>query len=181
MAYEQPEAFGRLVDRIVDISGAYLVAQLRAGANVVQIFDTWAGVLGEAGFRRWSIGPTARIVAAVRKAVPQAKVIGFPRGAGAYLGDYIHETGIDAIGLDWTVPLAQARALQQIVPVQGNLDPYALLAGGHALDHGVDAILEALGGGPLIFNLGHGVLPETPVAHVEQMVARVRGGRKVLA
>ena len=178
LAYADRAAFGMLIDRLVEVSSAYLAAQLRAGADVVQIFDTWAGVLGEAAFWRWSIEPTARIVSAVRKAVPGAKVIGFPKGAGPHLRDYVRETGVDAIGLDWTLPLSNARSLQELVPVQGNLDPFALLAGGSALDDGVDAILEALGEGPLIFNLGHGVLPETPVGHVERMIGRVRTGRR---
>jgi uroporphyrinogen decarboxylase len=177
MAYREPEGFAALIDRLVEISSAYLAAQLRAGADVVQIFDSWAGVLGEKGFRTWSIEPTARIVGEVRRLVPGAKVIGFPRGAGVYLRDYVRETGVDAVGLDWTIPLSMARELQQTIPVQGNLDPALLLAGGDALDDGVDAILAALGRGPFIFNLGHGVLPNTPIAHVERMVARVRAYR----
>jgi uroporphyrinogen decarboxylase len=179
MAYRTPEVFAALIDRLVDASSAYLAAQLRAGADVVQIFDTWAGVLGEAEFCKWSIAPTARIVSAVRRMVPGARVIGFPRGSGPYLRDYVRETDVDAVGLDWTVPLSMARALQEIVPVQGNLDPAALLAGGRALDEGIDAILAVLGDGPLIFNLGHGVLPDTPIAHVEQMIARVRAYRSI--
>jgi uroporphyrinogen decarboxylase len=163
-----------LIDRLVETSSAYLVAQLRAGADVVQIFDTWAGVLSEAEFRKWSIAPTARIVASVRKEVPHARVIGFPRGAGLRLRDYVRETGVDAVGLDWMVPMALARDLQQTVPVQGNLDPVVLLAGGSALDPAIDAILASLSHGPLIFNLGHGVLPDTPIAHVDRMIARVR-------
>jgi uroporphyrinogen decarboxylase len=179
MAYRTPEVLAALIDRLVDASSAYLAAQLRAGADVVQIFDTWAGVLGEAEFRKWSIAPTARIVSAVRRMVPGARVIGFPRGSGPYLRDYVRETDVDAVGLDWTVPLSMARALQEIVPVQGNLDPAALLAGGRALDEGIDAILAVLGDGPLIFNLGHGVLPDTPIAHVERMIARVRAYRGI--
>jgi uroporphyrinogen decarboxylase len=177
MAYARPDVFARLIDCLVEASGAYLVAQLRAGADVVQIFDTWAGVLGEEEFLRWCIEPTARIVEAVRRAIPAARIIGFPRGGGALLEQYVSATGVDAVGLDWTIPLARAAGIQRRVPVQGNLDPYVLLAGGRALDEGVDRILAALGRGPLIFNLGHGILPETPVAHVEQMLARVRGER----
>jgi uroporphyrinogen decarboxylase len=109
--------------------------------------------------------------------VPGAKVIGFPRGAGVHLRDYVSETGVDAVGLDWTIPLSQARDLLGPVPMQGNLDPAALLTGGRALDDGVDAILAMLSGGPLIFNLGHGILPDTPIAHVERMIARVRAYR----
>jgi uroporphyrinogen decarboxylase len=174
MASREPAVFGALIDRLVDVSSAYLAAQLKAGADVVQIFDTWAGVLGEDAFRTWSIEPTARIVTEVRRLVPGARVIGFPRGAGSYLHDYARGTGIDAVGLDWMVPLSLARGLQKFVTVQGNLDPAALLAGGRALDEGVDAILAALGPAQFIFNLGHGVLPDTPIAHVERMIARVR-------
>jgi len=174
MAYREPDAFRELIDRLIDTSGAYLAAQLKAGADVVQIFDTWAGVLAPEEFRTWCVEPTARIVSAVRAAVPSAKIIGFPRGAGASLRDYIEATRVDAIGLDWTVPLSLAGELQKVRPVQGNLDPAALLAGGKTLDAAVDRILAALGRGPLVFNLGHGVLPETPVAHVERTVARVR-------
>jgi len=132
-------------------------------------------VLNESEFRRWCIRPTARIVAAVRGAVPGARIIGFPRGAGAFLDEYA-STGVDAVGLDWTVPLSVGETIQKRIPVQGNLDPYALLAGGGVLDEGVDRIIAALGGGPLIFNLGHGILPETPIAHVERLIARVRRG-----
>jgi uroporphyrinogen decarboxylase len=177
MAYREPEVFGVLIDRLVEISSAYLAAQLHAGADIVQIFDTWAGVLGAEEFRTWSIEPTARIVAEVRRLVPGAKVIGFPRGAGVHLRDYVSETGVDVVGLDWTIPLSQARDLLGPVPMQGNLDPAALLTGGRALDDGVDAILAMLSGGPLIFNLGHGILPDTPIAHVERMIARVRAYR----
>jgi uroporphyrinogen decarboxylase len=174
MAYREPDVFAVLIDRLVETSSAYLVAQLRAGADVVQIFDTWAGVLSEAEFRKWSVAPTARIVASVRKEVPHARVIGFPRGAGPRLRDYVRETGVDAVGLDWTVPMALAKELQRAVPVQGNLDPVVLLAGGSALDAAIDAILASLSDGPHIFNLGHGVLPDTPIAHVDRMIARVR-------
>ncbi len=121
MAYAEPDLFARLIDRLVDASSAYLIAQLRAGADVVQIFDTWAGVLAEAEFRRWCIEPTARIVAAIRESVAGARIIGFPRGAGAFLEDYVSVTGVDAVGLDWTVPLARAADLQRRIPVQGNL------------------------------------------------------------
>jgi uroporphyrinogen decarboxylase len=174
MAYREPAVFAALIDRLVEASSAYLTAQLQAGADIVQIFDTWAGVLGDTEFRKWSIAPTARIVATLRKQIPGALVIGFPRGAGPHLRDYVRETGVNAVGLDWMVPLSLARELQQIVPVQGNLDPAALLAGGLALDAAVDAILTTLGDGPFVFNLGHGVLPDTPIAHVEQMIGRVR-------
>jgi len=124
---------------------------------------------------RWCIGPTQRIIAKVRSHVPGAKVIGFPRGIGAGLLRYVEDVPIDAVGLDWTADLAFVRdQIQWRVPVQGNLDPLALLAGGAALDRGVDTILEAFSERPFIFNLGYGILPQTPIAHVEQMVERVR-------
>ncbi len=176
MAYSDPETFQKLVDILVDASADYLVRQVKAGADAVQIFDTWAGILDEDGFRRWAIEPTRRIVEKVRSEIPGTRIIGFPRGAGARAVSYIEGTGIDAVGIDWMMPLEFARdALQPRATVQGNLDPIALLAGGRAIDAGVDRILDALSGGPFIFNLGHGILPETPVENVERMLMRVRG------
>ena len=174
-AYGDPEAFAGLIDKLVDASAAYLVRQLQAGVDAVQIFDTWAGVLPAEEFARWCIGPAQRIVAKVRSQVPDAKVIGFPRGAGAGLLRYVEDVPVDAVGLDWMADSAFVRdQIQWRVPVQGNLDPLALLAGGSALDRGVDNILAAFSERPFIFNLGHGILPQTPIAHVEQMIARVR-------
>ena len=174
-AYGDPEAFAGLIDKLVDASAAYLVRQLQAGVDAVQIFDTWAGVLPAEEFARWCIGPAQRIVAKVRSHVPDAKVIGFPRGAGAGLLRYVEDVPVDAVGLDWMADPAFVRdQIQWRVPVQGNLDPLALLAGGSALDRGVDNILAAFSERPFIFNLGHGILPQTPIAHVEQMIARVR-------
>ena len=175
-AYEFPDAFARLIDILVEASVSYLTRQFGAGVDAVQIFDSWAGVLPADEFRKWCIEPCARIVQAVRSEIPEARIIGFPRGAGTELGRYLDGVAVDAIGIDWTVELAFARdQLQGRRPVQGNLDPLALLAGGAALDRSTDAILEALSSGPFIFNLGHGVLPETPIAHVERLIARVRG------
>lgn len=175
-AYRHPEAFARLIDILVETSTNYLVRQLRAGVDAVQIFDTWAGILPPDEFQRWCIAPTKRIIADVRCAVPDAKIIGFPRGAGSNLKRYVEDIEIDAVGLDWMVDLNFARdAIQRRRPVQGNLDPLALRAGGAALDRSIGAILESLAGGPFIFNLGHGILPDTPVAHVERMLKRVRG------
>jgi uroporphyrinogen decarboxylase len=175
-AYRDAAAFDVLMDVLVEASASYLVRQLQAGADAVQIFDTWAGVLPPEQFARWCIAPTKRIVAMVRLQVPGAKIIGFPRGAGSQLPRYVAETGVDAAGLDWMIDRAFARErVQSQVPVQGNLDPLVLLAGGVALDRAVDAIMETFVGGPFIFNLGHGILPETPIAHVEQMIKRVRG------
>jgi len=174
-AYRHPEAFGHLIDVLVEASAGYLIKQFKAGVDAVQIFDTWAGILPPDEFERWCIGPTQRIVASVRRAVPDAKIIGFPRGAGSNLKRYVDQVPVDAVGLDWMVDLTFAReTIQPRRPVQGNLDPLALRAGGAALDRSTDAILAALGGAPFIFNLGHGILPDTPVAHVEQMLKRVR-------
>ncbi len=142
---------------------------------MVQIFDTWAGVLPPEQFDRWCIQPTQKIVDGVRAQVPGAKIIGFPRGAGAMALPYAELTGVDGLGLDWMFPRSLARdILQPRIAVQGNVDPLALLAGGVALDRSIDAVLAAFAGAPFIFNLGHGILPETPIAHVEQMIARVR-------
>jgi len=175
-AYRYPEAFAELVELLVQASAEYLVRQFDAGVDAVQIFDTWAGILPAGEFRRWCIEPVARIVAAVRERVPRARVIGFPRGAGTELSDYLASVPVDAVSLDWMIELAFARDhIQSQRPVQGNLDPLALLVGGEALDRAVDAILEAFGHAPFIFNLGHGVLPDTPIEHVGQLIARVRG------
>jgi len=175
-AYRQPEVFAQLIDILTRASVSYLVRQFQAGVDVVQIFDTWAGVLPPEEFDRWCIQPAQRIVTEVRRQIPGAKIIGFPRGAGTALTRYVEQVPLNAVGLDWTIDRTFARErIQSRVAVQGNLDPLALLAGGPALDRAVDAILEAFGGGPFIFNLGHGILPETPIAHVEQMVKRVRG------
>ena len=176
-AYREPDTFAAVMDVLVAASAAYLIRQLQAGVDAVQIFDTWAGVLPPEEFRRWSIEPTRRIIAKIRRQIPGAKVIGFPRGVGANLKRYVEEVPIDAVGLDWMTDRDFARREIQVrMPVQGNLDPLALLAGGAALDRSVDAVLKAFDAGPFIFNLGHGILPETPIAHVEQMIARVRGG-----
>jgi uroporphyrinogen decarboxylase len=176
-AYRHPDAFARLSDALVEASASYLIRQFAAGVDAVQIFDTWAGVLPAGEFERWCIRPVTRIVEKVRSALPDAKIIGFPRGAGTELGRYLDAVAVDAIGLDWTVELDFARTkIQPRRPVQGNLDPLALLAGGAALDRSIDAILAAFADGPFIFNLGHGVLPDTPIGHVERLIARVRGG-----
>jgi len=178
LAYRHPEAFARLIDVLVDASIGYLTQQLAAGANALQVFDTWAGVLPPREFERWSVEPTRRIVEGVRKAVPDAKIIGFPRGAGALLPSYAARTGVDAVSIDWTAePSSIRERVQNRVAVQGNLDPLALIAGGDALDRAVDDVLANYADGRLIFNLGHGITPQTPIAHVEQMVRRVRAHR----
>jgi len=175
MAYRHPEAFSKIIDTLVDNSIEYLLGQLKAGADALQIFDTWAGVLPPREFLRWSVEPTARIVAGVRKQKPDAKIIGFPRGAGPLLPSYVGATHVDAVSIDWTADPAFIRErVQKHVAVQGNLDPLVLIAGGAALDRAVDDVLSNYGKGRLIFNLGHGIQPETPIAHVERMIARVR-------
>ncbi|MEF2071302.1 uroporphyrinogen decarboxylase [Consotaella aegiceratis] len=173
--YRHPEAMERLLALLADMTADYLVRQLQAGADCVQIFDSWAGALDDAAFAAWVIAPTRRIVDKIRSVVPNARIIGFAKGAAGMLSRYRRETGVDAIGLDWTVPLPLAAELQSGGPVQGNLDPLRLIAGGRALEDGVDRILERLGSGPLIFNLGHGITPEAPIAHVEALLRRVRG------
>lgn len=175
MAATEPEVFQDLIDTLVEASVISLLGQIEAGADVVQIFDSWAGILNEHDFDRWSIAPTVEIVRQVRAAAPDVRIIGFPKGAGFRIERYVAATGIDAVGIDWTVPFDVAAKLQSRVTVQGNLDPLVLVAGGAALDRAIDAILEALGGGRFIFNLGHGIVPQTPIAHVEHLIARVRG------
>jgi uroporphyrinogen decarboxylase len=174
-SYRHPEAFGVLIDTLVSMSADYLIRQIEAGADAVQIFDSWSGVLDEASFVRWCIEPMRRIIERVKAVHPHVPVIAFPKGAGSLYDRFSLESGADAIGLDWSVPWTQARHIQKSGKcVQGNLDPMRLVAGGAALDDGIDAVLAALGGGPFVFNLGHGVTPDTPVEHVERMVARVR-------
>ena len=178
MAYKHPDAFAKIIDTIVENSITYLLGQLAAGADVLQIFDTWAGVLPPREFQRWSVEPTKRIVDGVRAKVRGAKIIGFPRGAGALLPGYVEVTGVDAVSIDWaTEPSLIREKVQSRVAVQGNLDPLALIAGGDALDRSVDDVLANYAQGRLIFNLGHGIQPETPISHVEQMVKRVRAYR----
>ena len=177
-ALADPSSIDRLVDVLVEASIDYLCAQLRAGADAVQIFDTWAGALDDAGFRRFVIEPTKRIVAGVRARVPDARVIGFPKGAGGHLPAYVRETGVNAVGIDWQASLDFVRdAVQPLIAVQGNLDPLHLVVGGTALDAAVDRVLDRLGEGRLIFNLGHGITPDGSIDNVGRMLARVRGGR----
>jgi uroporphyrinogen decarboxylase len=174
-AYRDPGGFGELIERLVGASIAYLVRQFEAGVDAVQIFDTWAGVLPPDQFTRWCIEPAQRIVAGVRARVPGARIIGFPRGAGASLTSYVAQVAVDAIGLDWMIARSFADSVVPMrMALQGNLDPLALVAGGDALDRAVDDVLAAFSHRPFIFNLGHGIVPQTPIAHVEQMLARVR-------
>jgi uroporphyrinogen decarboxylase len=176
LAYRDPQVFQHLTDVLVQASARYLVGQFRAGVDAVQIFDTWAGVLPPAEFARWCVEPTRRVVEAVRREVPGAKIIGFPRDAGTKLAAYVNGVALDGVGLDWMVDAGFVRATVPAgMAVQGNLDPLVLIAGGAALDRAVDRVLADFDGLLLIFNLGHGITPETPVAHVERMLARVRG------
>lgn len=170
-----PVGIDRLVDILVKASVAYLAAQLRAGADAVQIFDTWAGGLDDAGFCRLVIEPTRRIVEGVRAQVPGARIIGFPKGAGGHLPSFVRQTGVDAIGVDWQASLDFVRnEVQPLTAVQGNLDPLHLVTGGSALDAAVNRILDRLGKGRLIFNLGHGITPDGLIDNVGRMLARVR-------
>lgn len=177
-AYRHPEAMARLLSILADYCGDYLIRQIEAGADVVQIFDSWSGVLDEPSFARYCVGPVRAIVDKVRTVYPDVPIIGFPRGAGTLYDSYRQATGVTALGCDWTMPMSQAQRLQRDGAIQGNLDPLRLVAGGKALADGVDAILESLGSGPLIFNLGHGITPETPIAHVEAMIARIRSASR---
>ncbi|HDZ74163.1 MAG TPA: uroporphyrinogen decarboxylase [Aurantimonas coralicida] len=173
-AYRNPAEMETLLYLLAEMSADYLIRQLQAGADCVQIFDSWAGVLDEASFEAYAVRPVARIVEKVRAAVPGAKIIGFAKGAGSLLNTYREKTGVDAVGLDWSVPVSQAKELQKAGAIQGNLDPLRLIAGGKALEDGVDRILDNLGDGPLIFNLGHGITPEAPITHVEALLDRIR-------
>jgi uroporphyrinogen decarboxylase len=175
LAYADPGAFAAIVEAIESVTVDYLSGQIRAGAEAVQLFDSWAGSLAPAQFDSWVIAPTARIVAALKARHPGTPIIGFPKGAGAKLAAYARETGVDALGLDETVdPDWAARELPERLALQGNLDPLALLAGGAALESAVGRILSRFEGRPHVFNLGHGIIKETPIGHVEQLLALVR-------
>jgi uroporphyrinogen decarboxylase len=176
LAYVDPGAFGAIVERIEEVTFDYLSGQIEAGVEVVQLFDSWAGSLAPAEFERWVIAPTARLVERLKQRHPDVPIIGFPKGAGGKLVAYAAETGVEAIGVDETVdPAWAAKELPSRVVVQGNLDPLALVAGGDALKRSVTRILDALAGRPHIFNLGHGILPDTPIAHVEELLGQVKG------
>jgi uroporphyrinogen decarboxylase len=175
-AYRHAEAFDQLLALLSDWSADYLVQQIDAGADAVQIFDSWSGVLDEAMFTRACVNPVKRMVDRVRAVHPSARIVGFPKGAGALMRGYRAATGVTALGLDWAMPDWFAQELQSSGPVQGNLDPLRVVAGGTALDEGVASVLRTLGKGPLIFNLGHGITPEAPLSHVERLVELVRKG-----
>lgn len=175
-AAERPGEFSRLIDILCEATSRYLIAQVEHGAEALQLFDSWAGLLPESQFRKWVIGPNRRIVEAVRAAHPDVPIIGFPRNAGVLYRDFVEQTGVQGVGIDASVPLAWAAAeLQPLCAVQGNLDNCLLLSGGQALDNEVRNILAGLGRGPFVFNLGHGVLPQTPPERVGRVVDLVRG------
>jgi len=176
LAYRDPSLFQAMIDMIVETSTTYLLGQVAAGCRALQIFDSWSGSVPEDAFSRWCIAPTKEIVARVKRQEPEIPIIGFPRGAGPSAVRYARETGVDGVGCDTSLPLAWiGEALQSLVPVQGNLDPVLLATGGPELDVRVGQILAELGQGPFIFNLGHGILPDTPIAHVERLVRLVKG------
>jgi len=172
----EPVGFGALIRLVTEATIEYLVKQVEAGAEALQLFDSWAGVLSEDEFGRWAIEPMRQIVDAVKARCPGVPIIGFPRGAGVMYARYVEEAGIDAVSLDSSVPLRwAAETLQPRVTVQGNLDPLLLLSGGEPMKRGARRILEELGGGPMVFNLGHGVIKETPPEHVAELLEIVRG------
>lgn len=175
-AYRDPAGFAQLIDILTEASIAYLIGQIKAGADVIQIFDSWAGSLAENQFQQWVVLPTARIVNALKSAYPNVPVIGFPRGAASQLAHFVEGTNVDGVSCDTSCPLGVMQAVSARSTVaQGNLDPLLLVAGGSALDRRVDEILNAMAGRPFVFNLGHGIVPETPPEHVAQLVDRVRG------
>lgn len=178
LAYRDPQAFQAIIDGIVGVTVEYLAGQIAAGAEAVQLFDSWAGSLAPAEFERWVIAPNAAIIAALKQCYPQVPVIGFPKGAGEKLPAYARETGADAVGIDETIdPLWAARALPAGMPVQGNLDPLLLLAGGAELERQATRVLDAFADRPHVFNLGHGIGQFTPIEHVEQLLGLVRSWR----
>jgi len=178
LAYRDPQAFQAIIDAIVAVTIDYLAGQVVAGAEAVQLFDSWAGSLAPAEFARWVIAPNATITAALKSRFPDLPIIGFPKGAGEKLTAYVAETGVDAVALDETIdPAWAAKALPAGLPVQGNLDPLLLLAGGGELERRARYILDCLADRPHVFNLGHGIGQYTPIEHVEQLLAVVRGWR----
>ena len=178
LAYRDPAAFQAIIDAIGDVTLEYLAGQIGAGAEAIQLFDSWSGSLAPAEFERWVIAPTAKLAGALRQRFPQIPVIGFPKGAGAKLAAYARETGVSAIGLDETIdPVWAHRELPEGMPVQGNFDPVLLEAGGPMIEVRARAILDALAGRPHVFNLGHGIGQHTPIEHVEQLLGVVRSWR----
>ena len=179
MAYRDPQAFQAIIDAIIAVTVDYLAGQIEAGAEAVQLFDSWAGSLAPAEFARWVIAPNATIVSRLKARYPDVPIIGFPKGAGEKLAAYARETQVDALGIDETIdPLWAAKTLPAGLPVQGNLDPLLLLAGGPELEKQTLAVLDAFADRPHVFNLGHGIGQFTPIEHVEQLQSVVRGWRR---
>ena len=175
-ALGDPDGFQALIDLLVDSTTAYLLRQIEAGAEALQLFDTWAGVLPRHAFERFSATPIREIARRVKEVHPDIPIIAFPRGAALYLPELARAPEIDGVGIDYaTDPKWAARELQPHATVQGNFDPILLLAGGDELERRAREIVEALSGGPHIFNLGHGILPPTPIDHVERLIKAVRG------
>jgi uroporphyrinogen decarboxylase len=173
-AYADPASFQQLIDLLTEVSVEYLSGQIEAGADVLQIFDTWAGSLPEDQFERWVVAPTTAMVSRLKAKHPGTPIIGFPRGAGTQAARFVQTTGVNGLSCDTSMPVTVMRDLAASVCVQGNLDPLLLVAGGDAMDRRVDALKEALAGRPYIFNLGHGIVPQTPPEHVARLVARIR-------
>jgi uroporphyrinogen decarboxylase len=169
-----PKSFDALLGILVEATVEHLAAQIEAGADCVQIFESWAGLLGGEDFRRCIISPTARIAEALKRQHPGVRIVGFPRNAGVMLEEYAEKASVDAVSLDQAVSAAAGRAVQRRRPVQGNLDPALLVAGGEALAAGIRDIRRTYSGGPHVFNLGHGIVPQTPPEHVAGLVAGVR-------
>lgn len=175
MAYRDPSAFAEIIQAIVGVTVEYLSGQIQAGAEAVQLFDSWAGSLSPAQFEQWVIAPNAAIVSAVKARHPETPIIGFPKGSGEKLPAYARETGVDAVGIDETIdPLWAARELPEGLPVQGNLDPLLLLAGGEELETQALRVLDAFATRPHVFNLGHGIGQFTPIENVERLLGIVR-------
>jgi len=174
-AYRDPDGFGKLIELLVDSISKYLIRQVDAGADVLQLFDSWAGILSESQFRRWVIEPNRQIVERVKDVHPHIPIIGFPRNAGVLYREFVVQTKVDGVSIDHTVPLTWARdQIQSVCAVQGNLDNHLLLSGGEVLDFQVNEILKCFSGGPFIFNLGHGILPPTPPENVARVAELIR-------
>jgi uroporphyrinogen decarboxylase len=175
-AREHPKDFENLLFRLADLSALYLIEQVRAGADAVQIFDSWSGCLDADSFQRFCVEPVAHLVRQFKAVCPACPVIGFPKGAGLHLPAYAGQTGVDGLGLDWTVPLdALLPQLPETLVTQGNLDPLLMVSGGRDLDVAIDRLLELTRNRPHIVNLGHGITPEGKIAHVEHLINRVKG------
>ena len=175
-AYQQPDLFDELIEILTNSTAQYLINQVKAGAETLQIFDSWAGALDAESFEKYSIEPIKKIISLVREKYPDIPIIGFPKGAGTGLIKFAKQTGITAIGLDsQTHPQWAAQNLQSLMPVQGNLDPMMLMAGGEKMQKAAALIMENFTSKPYIFNLGHGIHKDTPIAHVEKLVETLRG------